>query len=347
MKKTILIILLTLVILTAGGGIFAFVYYNNGISAVSKDSKEVIVTVESGQSAYSILDSLKDHGLVKDITCGKIYMKLNKVDHLQANTYILNENMDLAQIFTIMQNPNDEHIMKLKVTVLEGSSIPDIADAIAATLEIPSKEVLDQLNNPEFLKTLIDKYWFLTEDILKEGIKYPLEGYLYPDTYLFGSHHTMEDVVYEALDAMDQYLTAHKTDLDATGWSVHEFLTFASVVERESLFDEDRPKIAGVFKNRLDINMRLQSDITVNYAWDRTGVDVSYSHLEIDSPYNTYKYGGLPIGPISTVSPVTMDASLHPADHNYLFFFAKKDGTVIYTETLAEHNKAVRENKWY
>lgn len=347
MKKIVITILVVLLILGGGGAIYAVSYYNNGICAVSEESKEVIVTVESGQSAYSILDLLNSHGLVKDVTCGKIYLKLNNINNLHANTYILDENMSLEEIFKIMANPTDEYILKFKVTILEGATIPEIAESVAATLEMDSSEVLDLLNDKTYLNTLIEKYWFLTEDILQDGIKYPLEGYLYPETYVFISSNTLEDVIYASLDAMDAYLTENKADIEALGWTPHEFLTFASIVERESLFDEDRPKIAGVFKNRLEINMRLQSDITVNYAWDRTGVDVSYAHLEIDSPYNTYKYGGLPIGPISTVSSITMDASIHSDENDYLYFFAKEDGTVIYSSTLAEHNKAVAENKWY
>ena len=146
---------------------------------------------------------------------------------------------------------------------------------------------------------------------------------------------------------MDDHLTSYKPFMDSKGWTAHQFLTFASVVERESLFNEDRPIIAGVFMNRLDINMLLQSDITVNYAWDRTGVDVTYDHLEIDSPYNTYKYAGLPIGPISSVSAVTLDACANYTSHDYYYFFAKEDGTVIYSSTLSEHNAAVSANKWY
>lgn len=345
--KKLLIILLVFLLLIGGGAAFGLSYYNNGISSVSEESKEVIVTVENGQSAYSILDSLNEHGLVKDMTCGKIYLKLNEIHNLHANTYVLNENMDLEEIFSVMENPTDEHLLKLKVTILEGSSIPDIASSIAESMAIDSSEVLNLLNDQSFIKELIEKYWFITEDILADGIKYPLEGYLYPETYLLNSNNTLKDVIFASLDAMDEYLTAHKAAIEAMNWTPHQFLTFASVVERESLFDVDRPKIAGVFKNRLEIGMRLQSDITVNYAWDRTGVDVSYSHLEIDSPYNTYKYAGLPIGPISTVSSITMDSCINYEDNDYIYFFAKQDGTVIYSKTLAEHNKAVNENKWY
>ena len=115
--KKLSIIILVLLLIIGGGTIFGISYYKNGISAVSKESKEVIVTVENGQSAYSILNLLKEHGLVKDVTCGKIYLKLNDIHNLHANTYLLNENMSLSEIFAIMEEPTDEYILKLKVTI--------------------------------------------------------------------------------------------------------------------------------------------------------------------------------------------------------------------------------------
>ena len=129
--------------------------------------------------------------------------------------------------------------------------------------------------------------------------------------------------------------------------SVHEFLAFASVVERESLFDEDRAKIAGVFKNRLDKDMALQSDITVLYALNRTGVNVSVAETQVDSPYNTYKNKGLPIGPICAVPATTMESCINYEPSDYLFFFATEEGKVLYSKTYEEHQKIVEENKWY
>lgn len=345
--KIILGILIALLLLGAVAVLIAFNYYKEGISAVSEESEEVLVTVESGQTATSVLYTLDEAGLVNDVLCGKIYLKLNEVGNLQANSYLLNKNMSLEEIFAVMENPTDKYVMQISVTILDGYSLPDIAESIATALSIESSEVMDLLNDEAFLNSLMEEYWFITEDILQEGIRYPLEGYLYPETYVFNSNVTLEKVIYGSLDMMEAYLTSIKSSIEEMDWSVHEFLTFASIVERESLFDEDRPKIAGVFMNRLEINMLLQSDITVNYAWERTGVDVTYAHLEIDSPYNTYKYAGLPIGPISTVSKVTMDACVNYEDNDYYYFFAKEDGTVIYSSTLSEHNAAVQKNKWY
>lgn len=347
MRKHSLSIVIGIIALLVLGVVFAFLFYKGGISAVSKESEEVVFDVESGQTATDVLNNLEKAGLVKNALCGKLYMKLNHIGNFKANSYLLNKNMDLEKIFYILEHPTDEYLLQMQVTILEGNSMPLIAETIATAMNKDTSEVLAFLNDKEFLNTLVRDYWFLTDEILQDGIKYPLEGYLYPETYLFNNKVTLESVIRESLDAMDNYLTPKKAEIEATGWSVHEFLTFASIVERESLFDEDRPKIAGVFTNRLKIDMLLQSDITVNYAWERTGVDVSYSHLEIDSPYNTYKYIGLPIGPISTVSSVTVEACLDQEEHAYLYFFAKEDGTVIYSETLEEHNAAVKKYQWY
>lgn len=345
--KVILIIFAVLLVLAVGCILFAWNYYKKGISPVSEKSEEVLVTVESGQTATSVLHTLADAGLVRDVLCGKVYLKINEVGNLQANSYLLNKNMSLKEIFHVMEHPSDEYVVQVSVTILDGYSLKDITESVAKSLEMETTEVLDFINDEEYIRSLIEEYWFITDEVLEEGIKYPLEGYLYPETFLFNSNVTLEEVMRASLDMMDDYLTTKKETIESRGWTVHEFLTFASIVERESLFDEDRPKIAGVFMNRLEANMLLQSDITVNYAWDRTGVDVLYSHLEIDSPYNTYKYAGLPIGPISTVSKVTMDACIDYQDNEYYYFFAKEDGTVIYSRNLDEHNNAVKNNKWY
>lgn len=342
--KKFLIPIIIVVILIAG----ASIYYIQGVSSVSSSDETVVVTIENGQSNNSILDTLDEAGLIKNKLCAKIFLKLNNYTNLKANTYLLNKNMNLNKIFSILEKPGSEYVLSTKITITEGSTIPEIAKTISKELELSETDVINKLNDKDYLKTLINDYWFLDNDILADGIKYPLEGYLYPETYLLSHDNaTIDDLIKASLDMMNEKLTPIKSDIENMNWSVHQFLTFASIVERESLFDEDRPKIAGVFMNRLNIDMRLQSDITVNYAWNRTGVKVTQKLLSIDSPYNTYKYSGLPIGPISTVSLNTMDACINYTKSDYLYFFATKDGTVIYSKTLEEHNKAIEENKWY
>lgn len=346
--KKILTIIVCVLILLMGCGLGGYMYYKSGISAVSDSDKEVIVEIKGSPS--DIIEQLDKAGLIKDKKMAKLFLKLNSFDTLQANTYIFRENMDLKEIFTIINYGDFKYLATSKMTVTEGSTIPEVAKVVANTTNTSAEDVIRTWADKKYLQTLIDKYWFLTDEILDDDILFPLEGYLYPETYtLTASDVTIEDVTEMMLDMSGKVLKPYKKDIEKMGFSVHKFLTFASIVERESLFDKDCPIIAGVFLNRLDIGMKLQSDITVNYAWQRTGVDVSYAHLEIDSRYNTYKYEGLPVGPISNVSNRVIEASLNPKERNkkYLFFFALEDGTVMYSKTLEEHEKTVSDHKWY
>lgn len=344
--KAIVTILAVIVILLAGGLFF----YVHGISATEPGNKEdVVVTVESGSGAQQILNQLDEAGLVQNQLCGRIYLKLSSPDSIQVNTYVFNKSMTLTEMFSAMNTANPKYISQSKITIIEGSTIKQAAEAVAQETGFSKKEILAKWENQDYLKALIDQYWFLTEDILNPDLLYPLEGYLYPETYFFSAEDPNLEVLTEAmLDKMDQELTPYKEDIkNKLNMTVHQFLSFASVVEAESLFEADRAKIAGVFKNRLDQNMALQSDITVLYAMGEKRVNVSVRETKIDSKYNTYKYTGLPVGPVCAVPARTMEACVNYEPSDYLFFFAKQDGKVLYARTYAEHEKNVKENKWY
>ena len=350
MKKKLIVIIVAILLLVAGG---SYMYIDGTRHAISSQNKDVIVNVESGESARAVLSNLNKHHLIKNITASKLYLKLKK-PVFKANTYKLNQNMSFVEMVSIMKGTQKKYIINEKVKIGEGSTIPQCAKAVAAYLTtatkktVTDKDVIAKWNNQAYLKSLISSYWFLNDDILQKGIMYPLEGYFYPETYYCNEKNpTIESVTKKFLDEMDEKMLPLKSKIAASGYSVHQFLALTSVVERESLFDKDQAKIAGVFINRLNANKALQSDITVNYALGRTGVKVSHKMLKVNSKYNTYKYKGLPIGPISTVQSKTMKAVLNYEKSDYYYFFAKKDGTVIYSKTFEEHQKAVKENKWY
>lgn len=343
-----LIALIVVLVIIAGASASAVVFYKDSVSAVSKTSEPVTVKISSGMGAYQVIDILEENGLIKNKKAAKLFIRINNIHDIKANTYLLDKTMSLKEIFHTLENPDDEHTVHVKFTVKDGNTIPQVAEVVASLLNISTDDVLAKWADTDYLNSLIEKYWFIDESILNSDIMYPLEGYFYPETYfVLEDNPTIEDVTRYALDMMDNKLSPYKDSISAMNWTVHEFLSFVSVVERESLFEEDRPKIAGVFMNRLNSGMKLQSDITVNYAWQRTGVDVSYDHLNIDSKYNTYMYEGLPVGPISTVSEGTMKDCIDYDVNDYFFFFAKEDGTVIYNSTIEEHNEAVENNKWY
>lgn len=343
--KGILIILIVAVVLITGGAFF----YLGGIGAVdAKNNDTITVNIPSGSGASSIVDILDENGLVKNKLCAKIHAKINGYDSLQANSYMFNKSMTLPEMFEAINTGDFEYISKEQFTIIEGATIPQAAEAMAQELPYTEKEILAAWSDKDYLKELIEKYWFITDDVLADGIMYPLEGYIYPETYFVTDENaTIEDITAVMLDKTDEELSERKEAIEKSGRSVHEFLALSSIVENESLFEKDRPKIAGVFINRLNEDMALQSDITVLYALQEKRVDVTYADLEVDSKYNTYKNTGLPVGPVCAVSASTMDDVLNYEKSDYLYFFATENGEVIYSKTLEEHEKVVEENIWY
>lgn len=346
-KKTkILLIAVVAVVIVA---IIGFVIYGSGLGATDKNSDDPItVNIPEGSGAVTIIDILDENGLVKNKTMAKIHVRIGGYDSLQANTYVFSKKMGLKEILRAIDTGDFNYLNKNLLPVVEGSTIPQAAASLAEKLPYSKEEILAIWNNKDFLKELIGEYWFLTDEILSPQVMFPLEGYLYPSTYVITDEKvTVEDITREILDLTDEKLTERKDQIEATGWTVHQFMSFVSVVESETLFEKDRPLIAGVFMNRLNNGIPLQSDVTVLYALQEKRVNVTYKDLTVDSPYNTYKYAGLPAGPICAVSAPLMDASLNYEKSDYLYFFAKEDGTVLYSKTLDEHEKNVKENLWY
>ena len=344
-KKMIAAVVAALIIILVCGLIFYF----SGIGAADKGNhEEVIVDIPNGTGGSQIIEILDEQGFIKNKFCAKVHMKLGGYNSLQANSYVFTKNMSLKEILDAINTGDFNYLSKNAITIIEGSTVPMAAEAIAEKMPFTKEEILNKWSDTAYLNTLIDEYWFLTDEILQSGIMFPLEGYIYPETYFVTDKEpTIESITVMFLDKANEELTARKAKIDEYGMSVHELLSLASVVQNESLFEEDIPKIAGVFVNRLEEGMPLQSDITVLYALQEKRVDVTYADLEVDSPYNTYKYAGIPIGPVCGVAGYALDATLDYEESNYLYFFATKDGKVLYSKTLAEHEKTVNENLWY
>ncbi|WP_454961990.1 endolytic transglycosylase MltG [Eggerthia catenaformis] len=342
-KKIIVIILLLLIISGMTGGYY---FYNETVNQGHHSSKQVIVEVEQGETPKNLLNIMYKKGLVKNIMMGSLYLRLTN-PKIKANTYAFNTSMSLKDMFKEMGNDKSSYIMNSKLIIQEGLTIPAIAKKVAKLLNMNEKTILKTWNDQNYLKTLAKDYWFLDMKTLSnKNLLYPLEGYLYPDTYFINDKKpTLDLVTRKLLDMTNKKITPYKNKM--TGMSVHQYLTLASIVEKESLYDEDISKIAGVFMNRLNQGMRLESDITVNYALQRTGVKVTHKMLQTKSPYNTYLYKGLPVGPVSSVQIKTLDRTIHYAKHDNYYFFAKKDGQVIYSKTYKQHLEAVEKYKWY
>ena len=344
-KKILIIAAAVIVVLI----IAAFAFLKMGTGAVSSsNTDEVTVEIVSGSGSYDIINSLDEAGLIKSKTAAKIYVRLFAPDTLQANTYVLNKSMSLSEMLDIISTGEFKYVLKSQFTIKPGETYLDASANISEALGIDQQEIIDKWSDETYLKELISKYWFLTDEILQSEILCPLEGYLYPDTYFVTDKEPdIESVTSQVLDLMDQKLTPYKDEIEKSGKTTYQCITFASVVQSESKYSEDKPKIAGVFVNRIEQGMPLQSDITVLYALGEKKVDVSSGETTVDSKYNTYKYTGLPIGPVSNPDITTIKASLEYESNDYLYFFAKEDGTVVYSKTYDEHLAAVEKYGWY
>ena len=340
--KALLIIVLLLAVAVGFGGA-----YTMGIRPVEPGNEDpVVVDIPSGSGASYIVELLDEAGLVKSKFWAKVNSKIGGYNNLQANTYVFNKSMAFNSIMSVINEGNFDYISKETVEVKDGARLEQVAAAISEQLPYTAEEILAKWSDREYLNRLIDQYWFLTDDILDEDIMYPLEGYLYADTYFVTSDVSdIEGFTEMCLDSMQEALDARRDEIESSKFSVHELLTLTSIVTKEAQA-EDQAGVAGVFMNRLDKNMSLGSDVTVCYIFQEDRVDLYESQLDSDNPYNTRKFAGLPPGPICQVVGDAIDAVLHPDSNDYIFFYAGPDGTVYYATTQAEHESNIEAHPW-
>ena len=343
--KGVVVLVLIIVVAFTGG----LLYYLNGIGAVdSSDTNDIIVDVPSGSGATAIVYLLNDQGLIKDMNCAKVNARIGGYNNLQANTYIFNKSMTLPEMMKAINTGDFNYLSKTSFELKEGYRLTQCAESLAAVTNSSKDEIMATWDDKEYVQELINKYWFLTDDVLGADVMHPLEGYLFPDTYFVTeSDPTVESITEMALDEMDAELSKRKADIEASGYTIHEFLTLSSIVCKEGCAnEEDAAHIAGVFKNRLDSGMSLGSDVTVCYIFDEDRVDLKVSQLESDSKYNSRKVAGMIPGPISTVPAMAMDGVLNAMDTDDLFFYAGPDGTIYYAKTSEEHDANVSAHPW-
>lgn len=328
--------------------IASFIVYQYNISPVDKSSKaDIEVVIPEGMSTANIAKTLYDKGLIRSEFFFKVYLRLNNVGSLKASTYLLNKSMNLEEIANVLvKGNNSEDVIRL--TFKEGDTISDYANLIEANTNITSKEFINTIKDINLLTTLINDYWFLTDDILNEDIYYPLEGYLFPDTYEFSKDNlTSEVIIRTLLDEEDKKLTPYKEELEKN--NIHSIITLASIAELEGVKSEDRKTIISVFNNRLQLGMNLGSDVTTYYAFNEDmDSDLTSEMFNTYNPYNTRSSemaGRLPVGPICNPSIDSIEAALHPADSNYLYFVADKNRNVYFTTSASEHEEKVEELK--
>lgn len=325
------------------------------VKPISKTSTKVIFEVEEDTSARTIIKELKKQGLIRNDLFGLIYYKINylskdKTNYLNHGKHLLNKNMSLREIFDKLTSTTNSSSNTIIITFHEGKNMRGYVKTITESTSITENDIYNTLNNKEYLKELMNEYWFLGDEILDSNIYYPLEGYLAPDTYEFNEDVTIKEIFKKLLDQEERILGKYKSLIDSSKFNTHEIITLASMCELEGKTSEDRKNIIGVFINRLNNNIPLGSDVTTYYASkvDMGERDLYQTEIDSDNPYNTRPIsssGKLPVGPICNPSESAIEAAINYTSNDYFYFVADKNGKVYFTKTDSEHISKVNELK--
>lgn len=339
-RKIVAIISLTIFIIAAVVIIGGYFYINSALKPVDPDSKEeVSVSIPIGSGVTGISKILEDSGIIKNAHVFKYYVKFQNESGFMAGDYVLTPSMTLDQIIDSLKTGKVIQGATVKIVIPEGTHLKEISSIIAEATNQSAGTVMKTLNDHEFIDLLMSQYPdLLTEEIYDAQVKYPLEGYLFPATYSFYEENpSLEEIVTAMLDKTESVIDGYRIQLEEKKITVHELLTMASLIEEEATERVDRDQISSVFYNRMNIGMPLQTDPTVLYAKQQHQEKVYYKDLEVDDPFNTYKYPGLTPGPIANAGVSAIEAALSPADTDYLYFLASPDGEVHFSVTLDEH----------
>lgn len=321
-----------LILLICGLGIMLLVaiglYFKALISRpVRKVEFERMVVVRRGESIREIGRSLMQAGFLRRIEPFLVLHRLSGKDtSLKAGVYLLKSSMTVQEIHDVLAKGE---LGEFRVTVPEGYTIEQTAALLWKRKVIDSQEAfLTLCRNPEFVQSL--------------GITATsLEGYLYPDTYFIPPGLSQEEVVKVFVEQF-RAVTNNLFESSSTSLTPYEALILASIIEREARLDLERPTIASVYCNRLAKRRRLESCATVRYALNKWDAPLTREDLKITSPYNTYVHRGLPPAPICSPGKPSIQAALHPAQTDFLYYCYKGDGTHYFSKTLEEHNRAVQ-----
>lgn len=305
------------------GSVFVISYQRVIDRPLKSNEDQIVIEVYQGEGFYDILNKLDKENKLSNKLLLKVKLTIDKIDvKLREGLYEVETNVTLEQLIKSLENEaNDKGLITL--TIPEGYSVEDIAN------EVEEKGICSK---DEFLRAV--KEYELPNFVKNDSKKiYNLEGFLYPDTYLIEKESDANSIIKIMLNRFEEILkqVENETEVDIKDEEVEKIITIASMIEKEARVKNDRPLISSVIYNRLEKNMKLQLDAAVIYALGYHVDVVLNKHLEIDSPYNIYKYKGLPVGPISNPGIDCIKAALIPEKTDYLYYILQEDGSHYFT----------------
>ena len=359
--KTFFISLLIFLGLISAGGYFGYQYVQSSLQPVDASSKQyVTVQIPEGANVQEIGKTLEDAGLIKHGLVFSLYAKYKNYADLKSGYYNLQKSMSTEDIIHELQKGGTAEAQEpalATLTIPEGYTIDQMAQAVGQ-LQGDFKEPLTadaflaKVQDENFISQEVSKYPNLLESLpsKESGARYRLEGFLFPATYSIKESTTIESLIDEMLAAMDKTLTPHYSTIKSKNLTVNELLTIASLVEKEGAKTEDRKMIAGVFYNRLNLGMPLQSNIAILYAEGKLGQKISLADdtqidTTVNSPYNVYTNQGLMPGPVDSPSADAIESSINQTKSDNLFFVADvTDGKVYFATNKADHDQNVAQH---
>jgi UPF0755 protein len=329
MKRAAALVLL-LAVIAAGAAAW---WFYTGVDRPFKgyDAPDVFVEIPQGAGSVAIARRLADAGVVHDVTSFRLALWLSHNGRrLQAGEYHFDHPMSARQVAEKIARGD---VYFRAVTFPEGLNIQQMAALYEAKGLGPAHDFVAAAAQASLVSAV-------------DPAARDLEGYLFPDTYKLPRQATAAQLVARMVQGFMKALTPDLIEAaEARQLSVRQLVTLASIVEKETGNHEERPLVAAVYSNRLRLGMGLQCDPTVIYALERAGLytgNLTKANLQYDSPYNTYRYVGLPPGPIASPGRASLQAAAQPADVSYLYFVSKNDGSHAFSSTLEEHNRNVQ-----
>ena len=340
-KKIMKYFMIALLVIVLVGGFFTWNYIKGETQPVDTAQTELIsFEIEQGASVKEVSKALQDEGIIRNSKLFNFYLKFKNVSGFKSGLYHVSKSMTLDEIIAELSGQGkDKDQNATKVLIREGEQLTEIAKEVEKSTKYSAEDFMAKVQDEDFLRYLVQKFpKLLTQSYNGYQVKYVLEGYLFPATYDMNDSKTLQMLITEMVAKTDEVMSKYYDKILASDYTLQEIMAMASLIEKEGTKLEDRKKISSVFHNRIKENMKLQTDVSVQYALGEHKEALSLEDLEVDSPYNLYQNYGVGPGPYNSPSEDSIVAALEPEKTDYLYFLADiHTKEIYYAKTYEEH----------
>ncbi len=340
-KKIMKYFMIALLVIVLVGGFFTWNYIKGETQPVDTAQTELVAfEIEQGASVKEVSKALEKEGIIRNSKLFNFYLKFKNVSGFKSGLYHVSKSMTLDEIIAELSGQGkDKDQNATKVLIREGEQLTEIAKEVEKSTKYSAEDFMAKVQDEDFLRYLVQKFpKLLTQSYNGYQVKYVLEGYLFPATYDMNDSKTLQMLITEMVAKTDEVMSKYYDKILASDYTLQEIMAMASLIEKEGSKLEDRKKISSVFHNRIKENMKLQTDVSVQYALGEHKEALSLEDLEVDSPYNLYQNYGVGPGPYNSPSEDAIVAAMEPEKTDYLYFLADiHTKEIYYAKTYEEH----------